>query len=209
MKKQHRCPHCEKCPYSLGTGIHDELRLRSVLYLNNVLPSDSHSIGQQTCLAPECNAKFNTCCPTQLFCSVECYQRSGWMEKWEHFLTLYANDLGKLKRRLAKERYRQTEKGQDSRRREYAKRERSEDSGHTGLKKRGEKRFCCLRPACCNTFILTRQTKNRCYCSRECRNVMHDKRRELLAVWKNNHCRVAYLVWAFLKLMKPVCISEE
>jgi hypothetical protein len=209
--------HCDKaCSCHQGHAYTSESSLlSSLLYRDGdlscaVFPKPCHSrLCSKTCLCHGCQKKFQTYCSTELFCSFACYQRSGWEEKWERFITLYGNDIGKLKRRLRKERYRQTETGKDSRRREYEKRKRKKKEDKNTSSKKKNHTFGCQRAGCVNTFSLTIQTKNRCYCSYECRNVMRETRMTLKTTWQETHCRVAFLVWAFLKLMKSVCIPEE
>lgn len=85
-----------------------------------------------TCALATCEHGFRPECPTQLFCSRECYERSGLADAWESHLEQAKKDgrfeprgfLLKVRAKRARQKYRSSEKGKQTRR-EGARRHRA------------------------------------------------------------------------------------
>jgi hypothetical protein len=151
-----------------------------------------------------------------IFCGRECFELSGWGKKWKRFLEIYGGNLKKLKRRLRQERYRLSEKGRETRLREYdklhEKRKKAKQNGSSPPEKTKPRRKiagrCCKRAGCHEVFRITRQVREKRYCGRECFNAMRNVREMLKATYKETRCPNVCLVLAFIRLMKPVNMTK-
>jgi hypothetical protein len=147
-----------------------------------------------------------------IFCSRECFELSGWKKKWKRFLEMYSGNRKKLKQRLRQERYRQSDKGREARLREYdnlyEKRKEAKQNELSQSEKTKPRRKItgrrCKRAGCHKMFRVTRQVREKRYCSKECFNAMRNMREMLKTTYKETRCPNIYLVLTFIRLMKPV-----